>query len=62
MSDKKQPEIADLNPNHPTRITESGEIERPQLRRKIDCGGNPEVADRRMMSRGGRRRIDAPRS
>jgi hypothetical protein len=42
-------------PTAPTNVTESGEQERPSpaIRvRKIDCNGEPEIAERRM-GRGG---------
>jgi hypothetical protein len=35
-------------------ITESGKRERPQLRRNIDCGANPEIVEQRKVQRRGR--------
>jgi len=35
-------------------ITESGKLERPQLRRNIDCGANPEIVEQRKVQRRGR--------
>jgi hypothetical protein len=56
MSDHDEstnPEIENLDPQKAQDVTESGELERPPLRRKIDCAGNPEVSDRRQLhSRG----------
>ncbi len=41
-------QIASLDPKQRTVTTESGELERPVVRRRrIDCGGNTEVTDRR---------------
>jgi len=54
---RKRPEVAvgNLDPNRPDNRTESGELERPQLkRRKIDCG--VDSSDRRQMPRGAERR------
>jgi hypothetical protein len=45
-NDKESANI--LDPSKPTSLTESGEPERPLLRRrKIDCGGSPEITGRR---------------
>jgi hypothetical protein len=54
MSDRDltKAEIDHINPNTLGSATESGELERPRLRRKIDCAGNPEIADRRLTGRG----------
>lgn len=55
--------IANLDPQKAKAITESGELERPSpalSRRKIDCVGNPEITDRRVELRGGRRIYDLP--
>jgi hypothetical protein len=65
MDDNKEMKVASLNPASPTERTESGELERPVLRRhRIDCGGNPEIADRQDIRRGGqnsaRRHTDLP--
>ena len=56
---KAQPAlIAHLNPEYSEATTESGELERPKLfRRAIDCGGNPEIADRCDVRGTGRRMI-----
>ena len=35
-------------------ITESGKLERSQLRRNIDCGANPEMVEQRKVQRRGR--------
>lgn len=44
-------------------VTESRELERPAPRmRKIDCFGNPEIADRRIEHRGGRHSFDIPKA
>ncbi len=54
---RKEPELptGGLEPNRPDNRTESGELERPQLkRRKIDCG--VDGPDRRQMPRGSDRR------
>jgi hypothetical protein len=54
MIDKK-PEITTLDPAKPTNITESGELERPTtFARDIDCVGQSDVTERRMVSRPGR--------
>jgi hypothetical protein len=63
QQDEVQAEMNDLDPkkSSSTGLTESGELERPQLfSRKIDCGGNPEVTDRHQAARGAtaRPRID----
>ena len=60
MSDHIPDQLMNLDPNVPTHVTESGEVERPQLVRRIECGGNPEAADRRSPVRAGRRRYDTP--
>jgi len=39
-------QIEHIDPSKAQNATESGELERPRLRRKIDCAGNPEIADR----------------
>jgi hypothetical protein len=55
--------ITNLDPANAPAITESGELERPALRRRrIDCAGNPEITDRRVENRGGRRMYDLPRA
>ncbi len=56
------PQITNLDPAKARATTESGELERPKGRRKIDCVGNPEVTDRRIEHRGGRRIYDIPRA
>jgi hypothetical protein len=54
------PERLELDPTQIKDTTEPGELERPQLLRKIDCAENPEVNDRqrslrrRALGRGGR--------
>ena len=56
MSDQElitNPGIDHIDPRKMSDATESGELERPRLRRKIDCAGNPEIADRCHVSRGG---------
>lgn len=35
-------------------ITESVKLERPQLRRNIDCGANPDIVEQRRVQRRGR--------
>jgi hypothetical protein len=53
--------ITNLDPKKAQTTTESGELERRALRRrKIDCVGNPEITDRRVENRGGRRIYDLP--
>jgi hypothetical protein len=60
MIDGPEPQQMIPNPRVPTNTTESGELERPLLRRKIDCGpGIESPLDRRIAARGGRRRDDA---
>ena len=60
MIDQPEPQPVIQNPAVPTPITESGELERPVPRRKIDCCSSAEAdADRRIAARGGRRRDDA---
>ena len=60
MIDHSEPEPVIQNPAVSTSRTESGELERPVLRRKIDCGAVSETGlDRRAAARGGRRRDDA---
>jgi hypothetical protein len=54
-NESSTPMIDELDPRKAGDVTESGELERPQLRRKIDCAGNPEIADRRFVGREGRR-------
>ena len=55
--------IENLDPARAKATTESGELERPIIRRRaIDCGGNPEITDRRVEHRGGRRDRDLPRA
>lgn len=49
----KAPAIEHLDPGKGTAVTESGELERPRLARRIDCAGNPEIADRGQATRGG---------
>jgi len=39
-------QIEHIDPSKAQNATESGELERPRPRRKIDCAGNPEIADR----------------
>jgi hypothetical protein len=51
-------EIEHIDPSKSGNVTESGELERPQLRRKIDCAGNPEITDRRFAGRGSDRTRD----
>ena len=52
-------EMTDLNPELPSKRTESGELERPSpLLRKIDCGGLSEAAERRVSCRGGLRVVE----
>jgi len=59
MKKKTPTPIKHLNPERLDSTTESGELERPRLfRRTIDCGGNPEITDRRNGRGGGRRMID----
>jgi len=48
-----QPELENLDPRVAQDTTESGELERPLLRRKIDCAGTPEVVSRGPSMRGG---------
>jgi hypothetical protein len=59
---EQQQAITSLDPAKPSPVTESGELERPALRRRrIDCGGNPEITDRRAARNGGGRRVtDGP--
>lgn len=45
--------IEKLDPKRSQATTESGELERSQLRRKIDCGDNPENVERRQTGRRG---------
>jgi hypothetical protein len=45
-------QIEHIDPSEAQDATESGEPERPRPRRKIDCAGNPEIADRRHAARG----------
>lgn len=45
--EERSPAIEHLNPARAGAVTESGELERPRLTRKIDCAGDPENADRR---------------
>ena len=53
--------ITRLDPAKPSPVTESGELERPaRRRRRIDCGGNPEITDRRAARNGSRRVSDSP--
>ena len=54
MSEREliQGKIDHIDPKKAESVTESGELERPRVRRKIDCAGNPEVADRRFAGRG----------
>jgi hypothetical protein len=60
MIDSPEPQQTIQNPRVPLSTTESGELERPILRRKIDCGTSVETPiDRRIAARGGRRRDDA---
>jgi hypothetical protein len=59
MIDHPEPQQTVKNPPMPLSMTESGELERPILRRKIDCGTTVETPlDRRIAARGGRRRDD----
>jgi hypothetical protein len=52
-------EIVSLDPQRTEAVTESGELERPALRRRrIDCSATPEATDRRVEHRGGRRGYD----
>jgi hypothetical protein len=61
MRDEQHPTIQALDPAKPTDVTESGELERPAMRRRrIDCGGNPEVSDRRGSRGNGGRRDPEP--
>ena len=63
MQHRDDPQIANPDPARARATTESGELERPvKGRRKIDCVGNPEVTDRRIEHRGGRRNYDIPRA
>jgi len=56
MKDEQNSSIPALDAAKSADTTESGELERPVLRRRrIDCGGNPEVSDRRGSRNGGRR-------
>ena len=41
-----------LDPGKVAEPTESGELERPRIRRRIDCAGNPEITDRGRVARG----------
>jgi hypothetical protein len=43
--------IEDLDPTRMQDMTESGELERPVVPRKIDCAGKSEVANRRQAHR-----------
>lgn len=53
IEDARQPQAMEhLDPAQQSATTESGELDRPRLRRRIDCAGNPEIADRRRISRG----------
>jgi len=45
-------QIDHVDPNKAEDATESDKLERPRSRRKIDCAGNPEIADRRHAARG----------
>jgi hypothetical protein len=61
MNNESPTPITHLDPSRIQATTESGELERPRLfRRKIDCGGNPEITDRRATRGGGRRATDGP--
>jgi hypothetical protein len=63
MQHPDDPKIANFDPAKARATTESGELERPVPgRRKIDCVGNPEVTDRRVEHRGGRRVYDVPKA
>ena len=55
MKHGDQQAITNLDPAKSMSITESGELERPARRRRIDCGGNPEVTDRNASRNGSRR-------
>ena len=46
------PGLEHIDPSKMQDATESGELERPRLRRKIDCAGNPEITDRCHAARG----------
>lgn len=52
------PGIEHIDPQKLQDSTESGELERPRLRRKIDCAGNPEITDRHHTARGSGGRRD----
>ncbi len=55
MSDRERiadSQIEHIDPDKAQDATESGELERPRPRRKIDCAGNPEIADRHHAARG----------
>jgi hypothetical protein len=58
MKKAKQQAITNPDSAKSAPVTESGEIERPVRRRRIDCGGNPEVTDRFAARNGARRRPD----
>jgi hypothetical protein len=61
--DMKEPRVDIPNPCEPSPATESGELEGPPMRRRrIDCGGRPEIAERQLEHRGGRRLTDLPRA
>ena len=60
MIDRTEPLPANPNPRVPTNAPRSGELERPLLRRTIDCAPTAETPlDRRIAARGGRRHQDA---
>jgi hypothetical protein len=60
MKKSDQQAMTNLDPAQVSAVTESGELERPVRRRRIDCGGNPEVTDRHAARNGGRRSTDVP--
>ena len=60
MIDHPEPQQAIPDPKASAESVESGALERPILRRRIDCGTNAaSPLDRRIAARGGRRRDDA---
>lgn len=60
MRQDDEAELGNLDPSRESDTTESGELERPRSRkRKIDCGGNPEIADRRDARGCGASHLDA---
>jgi len=49
----RPPDMEQSDSSTPSQTADSAQFERPRPRRRIDCGGNPEIADRPRMPRGG---------